>query len=169
MCRRPAASRTTPLVPELPSEIGLPQSPSVCGNRFPLPVQSISSISWVGSMSHITASIRCTHVRISAAFGLRFRRKTHDRIPPHLPDDPDRCSSVGKMRLLRVEPGIDQQTRVLDVPSDRVDQLSRHPQLAALAPFLDQPRANRRRQRRPEAYPHHQGQRYPALAVQEGR
>lgn len=100
---------------------------------------------------------------------LRFRRQAQDRIPPHLSDDPYPLFEHGQDQTLAHEPGIDQQARLRDVISDRVDQLPGHPELAALAGFLDQPGANRHRQGRPQPNSHHQGQGHPALAVHEGR
>jgi hypothetical protein len=72
-------------------------------------------------------------------------------------------------QTLAYEPGIEQQARVLDESPYRVDQLPGHAKLAALTGFLDQPGANRHRQRRaqPDANDHSQG--HPALAVEKGR
>ena len=119
---------------------------------------------------------RIEHCRIDAltvlafaspALGLRFGPKIQRRIPAHLADDVYLLFEQGQDQTAAHEPGIDQQARLLEMCPDRVEQLSRYPEFAALARFFDQPGANRYCQRRTQSDSHDQGQRDPALAVQK--
>lgn len=84
-------------------------------------------------------------------------------------DDADLLFEQGQNQTAAHEPRIDQQAHVLDLSLDRVHQLPRHPKLAALSRFFEQPGADRDRQRRTEPDANHWSQRDPALAVQERR
>jgi hypothetical protein len=82
-------------------------------------------------------------------------------VSPHLSDDADLLFEQGQNQSAAHEPGIDQQAHPLDVPPDRVHQLSCYPELATLARLFDQPRANGHRQRRAQADTNDETQRDP--------
>lgn len=97
----------------------------------------------------------------------RFQQQIQSRIPPHLVDDAHLLFEQGQNQAFAHEPGVDQQAHLLDVPPDRIDQLPRYSELAALTRLFDQPGANWHRQRRVEPNAHDQYQRDPTLAVQK--